>query len=92
MKAAKHFCTITKHKILVMKECFRVGLYRQGILHDLSKYSWTEFADIIKEIEVRTMLREKTGAILLHGFIIKEETNIIMNTGWITVWTEPEEW
>lgn len=43
MKAAKHFCTITKHKILVMKECFRVGLYRQGILHDLSKYSWTEF-------------------------------------------------
>ena len=26
-----------------MKECFRVGLYRQGILHDLSKYSWTEF-------------------------------------------------
>ena len=28
MKAVKHFCTITKHKILVMKECFRVGLYR----------------------------------------------------------------
>lgn len=26
-----------------MKECFRVGLYRQGICHDLSKYSWTEF-------------------------------------------------
>ena len=43
MKAFKHFCTITKHKILVMKECFRVGLYRQGICHDLSKYSWTEF-------------------------------------------------
>lgn len=43
MKAYKHFCTITKHKILVMKECFRVGLYRQGICHDLSKYSWTEF-------------------------------------------------
>ena len=43
MKAVRHFCTITKHKILVMKECFRVGLYRQGICHDLSKYSWTEF-------------------------------------------------
>ena len=27
----------------MMKECFRVGLYRQGLLHDLSKYSWTEF-------------------------------------------------
>ena len=43
MKAVQHFCTITKHKILVMKECFKVGLYKQGLLHDLSKYSWTEF-------------------------------------------------
>ena len=43
MKAVRHFCTITKHKFLVMKYCFRVGLYRQGLLHDLSKYSWTEF-------------------------------------------------
>ena len=43
MKALAHFHTITKHKILVMKECFRVGLYRQGLLHDLSKYSPSEF-------------------------------------------------
>ncbi len=43
IKAAAHFCTITKHKMLVMKECFQVGLYRQGLLHDLSKYTWTEF-------------------------------------------------
>lgn len=43
MKAWNHFCTITHHKFLVMKSCFRVGLYKQGLLHDLSKYSWTEF-------------------------------------------------
>ncbi len=43
MKALEHFHTITKHKIIVMKECFRVGLYRQGLLHDLSKYSPSEF-------------------------------------------------
>lgn len=43
MKAWKHFCTITHHKILVMKGCFKVGLYRQGLLHDLSKYSPVEF-------------------------------------------------
>lgn len=43
MRPLKHFGTITKHKFLVMKECFRVGLYRQGLLHDLSKYGWTEF-------------------------------------------------
>ena len=40
----KHFKTITKHRNLVMKMCFRIGLYRQGLLHDLSKYSWTEFS------------------------------------------------
>lgn len=43
MKAWKHFCTITYHKYLVMKGCFAVGLYCQGLLHDMSKYSWTEF-------------------------------------------------
>jgi len=43
MKIWKHFCTITNHKLLVMKGCFRVGLYRQGLLHDMSKYGPTEF-------------------------------------------------
>lgn len=43
MKAWRHFCTITHHKILVMKGCFRVGLYRQGLLHDMSKYGFIEF-------------------------------------------------
>lgn len=43
MKMWKHFCTITRHKMLVMKGCFKVGLYKQGLLHDLSKYGPTEF-------------------------------------------------
>ena len=43
MNAWKHFCTITKHKILVMKGCFQVGLIRQGLFHDMSKYGPTEF-------------------------------------------------
>lgn len=38
-----HFKTITNHKLLVMKGCFRLGLYKQGLLHDLSKYSPVEF-------------------------------------------------
>ena len=42
-KAWGHFCTITHHKLLVMRYCFRVGLYRQGLAHDLSKYSPCEF-------------------------------------------------
>lgn len=42
--AIGHFKTITTHRLLVMKKCFRVGLYWQGLTHDLSKYSWTEFS------------------------------------------------
>ena len=43
MHPFKHLKTITKHRFLVMKYCFRCGLYRQGLIHDLSKYSPTEF-------------------------------------------------
>ena len=39
----KHLKTINEHKIEVGKNCFRCGLYKQGLLHDLSKYSPTEF-------------------------------------------------
>ena len=41
--ALGHFKTITHHKLLVMHYCFQVGLIRQGLMHDMSKYSWTEF-------------------------------------------------
>ena len=37
-----HLATITKHKMLVMQLCFRVGLYSQGLRHDLSKYTPAE--------------------------------------------------
>ena len=43
MKPWKHFKTITHHRMLVMVYCFRVGLIWQGLVHDLSKYSPTEF-------------------------------------------------
>lgn len=43
MNVWKHLRTINRHKRLVMRGCFAVGLYRQGLLHDLSKYTPTEF-------------------------------------------------
>ena len=43
MKPWQHFKTITHHRFLVMINCFRIGLIRQGLTHDLSKYSPTEF-------------------------------------------------
>ena len=43
MKAWNHFRTITRHKLMVMRYCFKVGLYRQGLMHDMSKYAPSEF-------------------------------------------------
>ena len=42
-KILGHLRTINHHKMLVMKYCFRVGLYRQGLMHDMSKYMPSEF-------------------------------------------------
>ena len=43
MHPFKHFLTITRHRHLVMRNCFECGLYWQGLTHDLSKYGFTEF-------------------------------------------------
>ena len=43
MKIKEHFQTITYHRKLVREGCFKVGLYWQGLTHDLSKFSPTEF-------------------------------------------------
>ena len=42
-KAWRHLCTITRHKVEVARNCFACGLVWQGLVHDLSKYSPTEF-------------------------------------------------
>ena len=41
--AIKHFITITRHRHQVIKHCFKAGIFWQGLKHDLSKYSPTEF-------------------------------------------------
>ena len=43
MQAIAHCKTITRHRHLVCGYCFRLGLYAQGLKHDLSKYSPAEF-------------------------------------------------
>ncbi len=44
LNALKHFHTITKHRHRVIAHCFRAGIGWQGLFHDLSKYSYTEFS------------------------------------------------
>ena len=96
MKFWKHLKTINHHKMLVMKGCFRVGLYKQGLLHDLSKYMPSEFLVGCKyyqgDVSPNNAEREATGAILPHGFIIKDATSIIWNTGLITECRRNRRW
>lgn len=42
-KAIKHFITITKHRHKVIAHCKKAGIFWQGLKHDLSKYSPSEF-------------------------------------------------
>ena len=48
VKMFKHLNTIAKHRHLVMKMCFKCSMYKQGLLHDLSKYSISELIPSIK--------------------------------------------
>ncbi len=43
-----HFHTITHHRHIVIKNCARAGILGQGLKHDLSKYSLTEFIPGVK--------------------------------------------
>lgn len=48
LNAIKHFSKVCTHKFHVAKYCFAAGLYRQGIMHDMSKFSPTEFVESAK--------------------------------------------
>ena len=79
-----HFKTITKHKLMVMKYCFKIGLYRQGMLmicQSIHGQNFQQDVNIIRETAVQTMRREKQQGFQQRGFITMEEINIILNIG-----------
>lgn len=44
----KHFNTINKHRWIVFKLCCKAGVPLRGLMHDLSKYSISEFWGSVK--------------------------------------------
>ena len=46
-----HLLTILHHKNLVRHYCFSAGLYKQGIMHDWSKYSPVEFINSVRNFQ-----------------------------------------
>ncbi len=47
-KAIRHFHKVNKHRFLVFRYCLRCGMPWRGLVHDLSKYSPTEFFESVK--------------------------------------------
>ena len=41
----KHFKTVARHRKIVRQECKACGIWWRGLVHDLSKYSPTEFSE-----------------------------------------------
>ena len=82
-----HLRTITKHRHMVIKHCKKAGILWQGLRHDLSKYSPTEFVPGVKYYTgtKSPKVNELIKGILSHGYIIKEEINIILSIGWTIV-------
>lgn len=62
----KHLIRIIKHKYWVARYCFQLGLYWQGIVHDWSKFSYTEFSRSIKywDDTISPLANEKN----IHGY------------------------
>ena len=92
MNIKGHFETITRHKLLVMKYCFECGLYEQGLAHDLSKYSPTEFIPGCIYYQGDHSPMRPSGrpeATPRRGSTTRAATSTIWNTGSITAPTNP---
>ena len=79
-----HLSTITIHKWRVMKLCFRCGLYKQGLKHDLSNIlllNLFRVSAIFKGTAARLIVKRNYMVTLWAGCITKAEILIIGNTG-----------
>jgi len=62
MNFLKHLRTITRHRHLVLKHCSKSGIFWQGITHDCSKYSPSEFFVGVKYYQENRSPNEKERA------------------------------
>lgn len=79
-----HLKTVHHHRALVRKHCFRVGLYWQGLTHDLSKYAPVEWIPGVKYYQGNRSPNEAERppkATAAHGCTTKGETGTIWNIG-----------
>ena len=79
-----HIRTVVDHKKWVWYYCSRLGMYKAGLLHDLSKFSPTELLESAEYYAGGTsspINEAKTRGIHWRGSITKEGTATIMSIG-----------
>ena len=64
MRFFRHLHTVNTHRKNVRKLCFKAGLYWQGLTHDLSKYSPSEFIPGVKYYQGDRSPNEKERELL----------------------------
>ena len=80
--------------MLVMKTCFKVGLYKQGLLHDLSKYTPIEFIPgiIYYQGDRSPINREKELKNCSRGWLHHKGRNKHHFEYWTDVSTAEDHW
>ena len=61
-----HLHTVNRHRRMVRHYCFRLGLVWQGLTHDLSKYSPTEFWRGVKYYQRSKDMRRTDASRFMH--------------------------
>ena len=93
MHILEHLRTVNRHRHLVRKYCFRLGLYWQGLTHDLSKYSPTEFWRSAKYYQGYRSPNDQerlATASACHGSTTRAATATILNIGSTTAGARTE--
>ena len=92
MKWLSHLRTVQHHRFLVLRHCWRVGLYWQGLTHDLSKFSPVEFSAGAKYYQGNRSPNEierREKGYSAAWLLIRAGISIIWSTGSTTPPTAP---
>ena len=82
----KHLSVILKHRHMVIKHCFKAGILGRGLLHDLSKFSPTEFIPGVKYYQGSRSPNEQERDIF--GYSLAWMHHKGRNTHHVEYWTD----
>lgn len=85
MKYIKYLKYVLIHKYYVAKECFKVGLYWRGLVHDMSKFLPSEFIPYANYFygNYKSYTEASTFEKMHFNFKYKEDVEREFDTAWL---------